>query len=204
MCEIVIDFEGVKAINLESYLKYVIEVMPQYGDYFLKEAGEEHYKLLAYMASKFETPVVDLGTLFGSSAVALKSHTTAQVYTYDIMDHVQNVRPDAVLSHKQMQGITLIIKDCNKDIKEMLALEPELILLDIDPHDGKQEETFYDLLKEHDFKGLLMCDDINLNDGMKSWWQTVTHEKHDLTKYGHWSGTGLVNFNPDKYKIVLA
>jgi predicted O-methyltransferase YrrM len=203
MHEITIDFEQVNAIDLKPFLKYVSDVMPKYGEYFVSEAGQEHYKLLAYMASKFETPVVDLGTLFGSSAVALKSHTKAHVYTYDIMDHVQNVSPNATLSHKQMDGVILVLNDCNKDISSMLAMEPEMILLDIDPHDGVQEETFYNLLKEKSFKGILLCDDINLNDGMKQWWQSVTHDKYDLTKYGHWSGTGLINFNPEKYKVVL-
>lgn len=197
--EIHVSLAEIQKIDLTPWKSYT-NIVSSYSGYFLEDAGREHYKLIAHFASKFSSPVIDLGTLFGSSAVALKSHTSADVYTYDITDHVGNANK----SYKNIEGIYLILKDCNTDVEAMLALHPDLILLDIDPHDGIQEHTFYELLKQHNYSGLLLCDDIHLNHAMEKWWSDVTHEKHDLTKYGHWSGTGLINFNPDKYKIIVS
>jgi hypothetical protein len=48
----------------------------------------------------------------------------------------------------------------------------------------------------HDIKwnGLLLLDDINFNEPMNQFWNNISEEKYDITKIGHWSGTGLVNF----------
>jgi hypothetical protein len=53
-----------------------------------------------------------------------------------------------------------------------------------------------------DYKGYVFCDDIHLNHNMENWWQSVKIEKYDITDIGHFSGTGLINFNQDgNFKI---
>ena len=51
------------------------------------------------------------------------------------------------------------------------------------------------------YRGLLLLDDIELNDEMKRWWQEVQdgaavggYRAFRFTPVGHWSGTGLVDF----------
>ena len=48
----------------------------------------------------------------------------------------------------------------HKDRKLMLSAS--LISLDVDPHDGRQEVEFYNFFVENDWKGIMVCDDINM------------------------------------------
>ena len=52
------------------------------------------------------------------------------------------------------------------------------------------------MLVEGHYDGLLMLDDIYLNPTIQSFWEKIGLEKIDLTPLGHWSGTGLVRFEP--------
>ena len=61
---------------------------------------------------------------------------------------------------------------------------------------------------EPKYEGLLLLDDIHLNDEMKKWWSEVVHnadqwgyKAFDLSTVGHYSGTGLLDFS-GKVKIV--
>ena len=68
--------------------------------------------------------------------------------------------------------------------------------MDVDPHNGKIEYEFYNYLKSINFKGLLICDDVWFFKEMRDnfWYKIPNEEKLDISKYGHWSGTGLINF----------
>ena len=74
----------------------------------------------------------------------------------------------------------------------------DVIMLDT-YHDGEFEKEFYDFIKP-DFKGVLVLDDIHLNKPMQSFWRSITEPKEDLTKIGHYSGTGVVYFDGRKPK----
>ena len=74
------------------------------------------------------------------------------------------------------------------------ALEKtRFILLDTN-HDGFFENVFYKKLKEINYKGILVLDDIYLNSTMKTFWNQIEEEKFDITSKGHNTGTGLVLF----------
>ena len=45
-------------------------------------------------------------------------------------------------------------------------------------------------------------DDIHLNEQMRVFWENVTDKKIDVTKYGHVTGTGIINFSKDM-EIIL-
>ena len=66
-------------------------------------------------------------------------------------------------------------------------------MLDTD-HDGPFEYKSYNYLKEINWEGYLLLDDIHLNNVMREFWNHIDNEKHDITSIGHWSGTGLVIF----------
>ena len=61
-------------------------------------------------------------------------------------------------------------------------------------HDGKFENAFYQLIR-HDYKGILIVDDIHYNAEMERFWSKITEHKEDITEIGHYSGTGIVYFN---------
>jgi hypothetical protein len=79
---------------------------------------------------------------------------------------------------------------------EQRLLASPLIFLDIDPHDGSMEFEFYNWLKDNNYKGILILDDIWYFKGMRdNLWTKISDIKHDVTSLGHWSGTGIVDFS---------
>lgn len=180
---------------------------PAFREYMTRPPGQEHYKLLAYLGKKLAatktSPIIaDVGTLYGASALAFAAaNPSIQVTTYDII----NVIPTA-------QGIKTINNVSNIKRKGMSAqldianiAKSDLVLVDIDPHDGIEEDRFLKRLLKHGFRGLLVYKDIALNDAMKAFWSSIptTLKKVDLTEVGHWTGTGVVVCDPSLIDLVL-
>ena len=63
--------------------------------------------------------------------------------------------------------------------------------------DGVMEQRFIDNFKPLQFKNapIVMFDDIRLWKMLKIW-RALDRPKLDLTSFGHWSGTGLVDWLP--------
>lgn len=177
-----------------SGLKQYIDWCPTYAKYFVDDVGREHYKLLGHLTSQLPdgSTVVDLGTLNGSSALALASNPNIKVATYDIVNNLPD--PDKAKSVLHVPNIEFRLKDGIQDMNEYIEKTP-LIFLDVDPHDGVQEKRFFELLIENNYKGIVVCDDIHLNADMDALWNWIPKPKIDVTKYGHWSGTGIVMFD---------
>ena len=166
----------------EVKLDFFSEEVTKYS-YLLND--NEHYRLLVYLSYLFDgITILDLGTCQGHSAVALSQNKNNKVITYDI-DKKENIIIDNV------KNIEFRLLDINLE-DDFVLEQAKIILLDIDPHDGVQEAKFYNKLRNINFKGILICDDINLNDGMIKFWSNITEEKYDITDIGHWSGTGIV------------
>ena len=156
----------------------------------------EHFKLCAYISSKVSgVNIIDAGTSTGNSAIALAYNPKNKVTTYDIM-------PNDYESFKKYENIQPIQKDINIESDEVILNAP-VILLDVDPHDGIQEKVFTDRLREINYSGFLLCDDIHLNGEMRDWWNSLIEEKkYDLTDIGHMHGTGLVCYGDFDVTII--
>lgn len=153
--------------------------------YFTKPAGTEHYRLLAHLSTLYSHRLVlDVGTFHGASAVALSANPLVQVISYDIQNH----RTLDILR----SNIEFRVKNVLDD-KDRLA-QASLILLDTF-HDGGFEREFLQCLQSIGFRGTLLLDDTHLNEAMKSFWGEIPLPKADLTRVGHWSGTGAVYFS---------
>ena len=71
--------ESIDKIDLSIFIQY-IDWNVRFKQYFLKNAGEEMYKLLAYLSSKVhKNNIIDIGTLNGYSALALASNEDKNV-----------------------------------------------------------------------------------------------------------------------------
>ena len=152
--------------------------------YFHGESGKEHYRLLIYISNLLDNVTIfDVGTNKCMSALALSSNPLNRVKSFDII----NLLPENPI----VDNIEYILGDSTKDLD---LLKSPIIFLDVD-HDGTYEDIFYNHLKSINWKGILILDDIHLNEPMKKFWEIITEEKYDITKIGHWSGTGLVIFN---------
>lgn len=177
----IINKKEIEKVDL-SYFNNLLGGFP-----YLKNKGE-HYQLLTYIGNMYNNiQIIDAGTCNGHSALALSQNKTNIIRSYDI--ETKNFD-----FGKNIEYITL---DINEENPEVLKDSP-IILLDIDPHDGKQEQVFTDYLTKIGYKGYVICDDIFLNEEMANWWNNIQIEKYDVTEIGHFSGTGIINFNQDE------
>ena len=161
------------------------------------KAGYEHYKLLSYLSSKFNNAtILDIGTHMGHSALALSYNTTNVIHSFDIVDNV--VPAIKNVPNAQFHQADLF----NKEVFDKWApviLQCPFIFLDVDPHNGHMETTFLGYLKELKYVGFVVCDDIWYFKEMRNhfWYKVEDKYRYDLTDLGHWSGTGIITFNPD-------
>lgn len=161
---------------------------------YLKNVNE-HYRLLVYISYLYENEqLLDVGTAQGHSCLSLSQNKNNKIITYDI-------EPKTHVDFINYHNIEIKTLDINKEDADIIN-SSKFISFDIDPHDGEQELNFYKKLIDINYKGIIICDDINLNDGMKNFWNKIYHEKYDITEIGHWSGTGLVNFSDEKIEII--
>lgn len=156
---------------------------------------KENYRLLSFLSkTNDDITILDVGTAAGHSCLALAQNKKNRVISYDIIERE--------IPFLDIYGnITFKKMDINDEDPNFLKTS-KIIFLDIDPHDGIQEKRFTDLLDSIDYKGYVICDDINLNDGMIRWWEGIKHEKYDITEFAHWSGTGIINYNNDNNLII--
>lgn len=165
--------------------------------YYDLKSGEQEYRLYSYLSTFFTNiTILDIGTLNGRSAVALSHNETNTVISYDIEDHVKNSNH----SLYSKRNIRFNIKNVLEDLNEELIKKTKIVMIDID-HYGTVEREILDKLKELNFSGIVLLDDITkhpdpkINQCMKTLWDSVQETKYDFTKYGHWSGTGVIVMN---------
>ncbi len=159
----------------------------EYKTYFNGISSTEHYRLLSYLSIQFNSEtIIDIGTLKGCSALALSTNPTNEVISFNLDNQLDlNNPPD---------NIEFIIGDCLHEQYKDIIMKSKIILLDT-YHDGTFEEIFYSYLKDNNYSGTLLLDDIKLNDEMIQFWNNIDLPKEDITNLGHWSGTGVVYFN---------
>jgi hypothetical protein len=167
-----IDLNNINFVSRNINLRNDINKMP----------GEEHYRLLCLMSKWFDdTHIYELGTYKGGSALCLAYNKSNYVISYDI---------DNVVEVQRQENIEFRLGDYKRD-KQML-LSPFIFIDTV--HDGVWEKDMYEYLTINNYKGITVWDDINLNDDMKNFWNNVNREKYDISKFGHWSGTGVIVF----------
>lgn len=161
-----------------------------------QDAGISEYRLYAYLSNIFNNKVIlDIGTRTGGSALALSHNIKNKVISYDLVE----------------QGASSIKRE-NIEWKIQNFMEDEtipwnkvsIIMIDVDPHDGSQEREMMSWLREKNWKGILIHDDIGPDwPDIQTMWNEINDEKYDLTDIGHISGTGIVNFgNVHKISII--
>lgn len=155
---------------------------------FDAEPGKEAYKLYAYISKKFNhKTILDIGTRFGNSALSLSKNGRNKVISYNIVEEGA--------SNIEKKNITWKIMDFRND-DTIDWSKVSLILLDVDPHNGKVEREMLDYLASIDWSGIVLLDDIHLNQPMSDFWRALPDEKKkDITEFGHASGTGILEFN---------
>ena len=108
---------------------------------------------------------------------------------------------DKLITLLEAKNIEFFVGDYMEDFAEIIK-DTDFIMIDID-HMANTERLIMQRLRDLGYKGLVMLDDIGLNDEMKSFWAEIPEKKIDISKYAHWSLSGLVIFDPTRFKIVL-
>lgn len=161
----------------------------------------EHYRLLAgLVALQQPNYLIDIGTYRGCSARVMLDYSdaTSHVATYDLIDYkgfdwTVLTEEDFDSGRLKQHLVNLIEQDVFEEHKTALN-NADFIMLD-GPKDGHFEERFLHLLKTIEFSDKprwLFIDDIRF-DNMQDLWRSIKSPKLDLSSFGHFSGTGLVN-----------
>ncbi len=177
--------------QLETYYHLCLPTSLDQREFF-DIPGREHYRLLETLSLNYKS-IIDIGTHRGSSAYSLSYSGDNKVHSFDIIDKIGD--KSRFPSNINFYYDNLWTDDGFEKHKNLI-LESACIFLDVDPHNGTMEFEFYNKLKDNNYKGILLCDDIHYFSEMKEkFWNLVpVSEKYDLTKIGHWSGTGLILF----------
>ena len=155
--------------------------------------GQEHYRLLKYLGEQVQNAeIFDIGTWMGASALALACNTSNVVHSFDLEHKFSLPKRDNIVYHLE----NIVTDTPSREQWKSRILASPLIFLDIDPHEGKDEYIFYEWLRDNQYRGALVCDDIHYFEDMRNnFWSKIPDEyKTDLTSQGHHSGTGLVRF----------
>ena len=181
--------------------------------YSLEEPpGVGHYALLGYLSSRYRhTVIVDVGTRWGDSARALAAEPSNFVFSFDVMNAAERIAKansmtisdlESQLGNIQFFQSTNILKSKRG---EAILKVAQVILLDTahQPDHNHFEYDFITLLDKIEYKGLLICDDIHLNDQMERWWNSILHKRVDVTEVGHSSGTGIVDFSGNRLRTTI-
>ena len=225
-------------MNLNLTREYIVElnntIDSTYLDYFnesglndyKQKIGSEHYKLLCAISSQISNGIIiDIGTHNGNSAIALGYNLyknknnildRSMLYTFDIKDFKSESFKKFMNNYCVHSSLENIFDYTVREKYKNVLLESELILIDVDPHNGVLEYELYSWLFENNYEGIILFDDIFLEKGhtannydstyqsMKIFWNKIPDKyKLDITHLGHWSGTGLVSFNTNKNIINL-
>lgn len=162
----------------------------------------EHYKLLAALVRVLNArSIIEIGTFQGFGALALMKNlgVEGRVMTFDIVPYDQV--PNCLLSGTDFESGQLTqeiadLADMNTVLRYQTAIEQaDLIFIDA-AKDGIMERRFLQnfsrlkLLKNP----IVVLDDIRLWN-MLEIWNSIDRPKLDMTSFGHWSGTGLIDWN---------
>lgn len=177
--------------SVDSYLSPNLKVKNGYN--FYAKSGKEHYRFLGYLSSLFsEITILDIGTHMGGSALALASNKNNKVISFDIVDKRE--------TKIDLPNLEFYIGDINDpELGHDIIKSAEIIFYDT-VHDGTSETTFHNLLLDLDWSGIVVWDDIKFNwkgkprQCMIDFWNNIENTKYDITKYAHWTGTGIVQY----------
>jgi predicted O-methyltransferase YrrM len=161
----------------------------------------EHYRLLAALVKILQPKrVVEIGTFRGISALALKQFLPidGKITTFDLVpwDSIPDtsLRAEDFADDRLRQQIGDLSQPAVFESHRALIQETELLFID-GPKDGIFERKFLRQLETLSFRKplFLVLDDIRFWN-MLATWHDIARPKLDLTSFGHWSGTGLVEW----------
>lgn len=182
---ITITQEMIERVNLGALHQYSINPRELYD-----MVEHPYYKVLVALVHQIHnSKLVEIGTRMGNSALALASNPSNTVITYDIVDWIHGQ-----ISLPNLHFKLINILEHPEEIENVIGAK--LIFLDVDPHDGIQEDAFIKLLVDHGYSGMVLCDDITCYKfpGLIDWFNKLTLPKYDISEFSPHNGLGLIDF----------
>jgi predicted O-methyltransferase YrrM len=160
----------------------------------------EHYRLLAGLVRALKPrTVVEIGTATGLSALAMYQElpSDGRLVTFDLIpwaDYPGSVMREADFADGRLMQELYDLSTQPPGAHAPLLETADLIFIDA-AKDGRQERRFLRLLEATPLRRdpIVVFDDIRVWN-MLEIWREVRRPKLDITSFGHWSGTGLVDF----------
>ncbi len=162
----------------------------------------EHYRLLAGVLQQLQPQLVlDIGTYTGMSARVICDHSpaTARIHSFDLLpwnSFASHLNPADFQGQRLQQHLENLADPTVFQRFLPLVDQADLIFCDA-PKDGVFEPAFLALLASAPLSTRprwLLLDDIRFLQ-MVNCWRSIASPKLDLTSFGHWSGTGLVDIS---------
>jgi predicted O-methyltransferase YrrM len=160
----------------------------------------EHYRLLAALVEVLDArTVIEVGTFTGMGALALAERLPLDggIITFDLLPWTgfqQTWLAESDFENGRIRQVIGNIADGIEPYKDLFQ-QADFIFID-GPKDGVTEPRFAEAIASIDLPRdpIVMFDDIRVLN-VVDFWRRLQRPKLDLTSFGHWSGTGLVDWN---------
>ena len=167
-----------------------------------EEFPGDHYHMLSVLTRILDAKVVwEFGTDLGMSTIAMCEglRHDGKIYTVDIDSWTTKTDPWLAAEDFASGRVTQIVSDMKAP--DLFAkwgasiADADFIFVD-GPKDITTETAFIQQLDQIPFqtKPIVMFDDIRLTN-MLNIWRNMHRPKIDMTSFGHWSGTGLIDWS---------
>ena len=174
-----------------------------YDSKFLNEFPGEHYKILSSIVNVIKAKeVVEIGTYTGLGTLSIKEGLSfpGKVTTYDLISW-KELGFESHFKDEDFQDGTIkqILGDLSDDkfFEQNIKIlnSAEIIFMDAPKDDIFEYKMIKQLLKlEPKIGKLLIMDDIKFIN-MIDLWRSIKSPKLDLSSFGHWTGTGVVDIS---------
>ncbi len=181
-----------------SWLSRRMPVPPYYPDVW----PGEHYKLLAGLVLACKPKrVIEIGTAQGLGALSLQGSLPvgSELITLDLIPWTEFERSMLLPSDFEDGSLRQVLGDLSDrgffDSFADTLSGCDLLFVDA-PKNVHFERAFLDNLSSIRLppNALVIFDDIRLWNMLRIW-RGITRPKLDLTSFGHWSGTGIIDWN---------
>jgi predicted O-methyltransferase YrrM len=201
-----VSLEGIRRARMVSFDDLQGRLSAETMEVLRRWPGE-HYRLLAGICATLKPKtVVEIGTASGLSALALLSElpSGSRLVTFDILPWDYKgpeawggevlLRAEDFANGRLSQFVGDLSNDATFEKHRALLEQADFLFVD-GPKDGVFEQQFLDRLGSVRFATppLVMFDDVRLWNMVRIW-KNVRRPKLDLTSFGHWSGTGLIDW----------
>ena len=170
---------------------------------FLNEFPGEHYKILSSIVKITNAKkIVEIGTYTGLGTLSIKEGLSSpgKIITYDIINWNQLGLESHFTEEDFKDGsIEQILGDLSDDnfFEQNLNIlnDSDIIFMDAPKDDKFEYKMIKKFLKLEPKNGkLLIMDDIKFIN-MIDLWRSIKSPKIDLSSFGHWSGTGVIDLS---------